>query len=162
MYIYPEVQIATLPPVNHFSVQGGNGEKTGSGHAGEGGGHGRRGCPPLGDGGSLTGMPYRVRYRVLMATDAPHRQHSSMSEAIWHERHSGKNVPQRPGWEERHKAVRPRHLVSTEAHRLPKVLAGELASGPLSKQCGPSSVRSLLCVHCSGPGCPGVGEMCMS
>lgn len=41
------------------------------------------------------GMPYRVRYMVLMATLAPHRQNSFMSEAIVHERHRGKKVPQR-------------------------------------------------------------------
>lgn len=35
-----------------------------------------------GGGRGLTGMPYRVRYMVLMATLAPHRQHSFMSEAI--------------------------------------------------------------------------------
>lgn len=39
-----------------------------------------------GVGSALTGMLYLVRYRVLMATLVPHRQHSFMSPATWHAR----------------------------------------------------------------------------
>lgn len=45
---------------------------------------GRKGSPPPAL--ALTGMLYRVRYRVLMATLVPQRQHSFMSPATWQPR----------------------------------------------------------------------------
>lgn len=101
-------------------------------------------------------MPYRVRYMVLMATLDPQRQHSFMSEAIWHERHRGKKVPQRPELQRKHTEELVKvSMVSTKLHYFQTdAHSGNGLNGPSEKTMWSSDSLGLA----SGK----LGKICMS
>lgn len=150
-----EMFLPTVPPVSPVSPcpdWAGSGDKVGVQVPRPGGRSQPRAGPQGALGasrgnGRLTGMPKRVRYKVLMATLAPHRQHSFMSEAIWHERHRGQKAPQRPGCGGRaHRRVSVSHHTLNEITPLSdKVLAQKVAlMGTRRRQRHPLAPWALL------------------